>query len=133
MLQRSLFVQKQNGKEAKFKSTRRDIVPKISMDEIDQALTELKTSKCQDIKNISAELLKHTGIETLKVQAKMCTDIMRGDDIPKSWNKSTITVLHKAGETADAFNYRPICILDITYKIMSRVLYNRIITKFNAA
>ena len=32
----------------------------------------------------------------------------------------------------DAYNYRPIWILDITYKIISPASYNRIITKINA-
>ena len=47
--------------------------------------------------------------------------------------KNTITVLHKAGDAIDAANYRQICILDITYKIMARILYKRVIAKVNAA
>ena len=97
------------------------------------ALKELKTGKCQDTRGMAAELLKHTGIGTRKLIDKTFTEIMRSGQIPKSWTKNTITVLHKAGDTTDAANCRPICILDITYKIMARILYNRVIAKINAA
>ena len=63
----------------------------------------------------------------------ICASSMKGADIQKPWNKNTITVLHKAGPTGDASNYKPICTLDITYKIMFRTFYNRIITKIDAA
>ena len=43
------------------------------------------------------------------------------------------TVLYKSGPTQDAANYLPICILDITYKVFSRVLHNRIIGNINEA
>ena len=82
---------------------------------------------------MAAELLKPTGEKTRRIIAKTCTDIMRGSQIKVSWTKNTITVLHKAGETCDAQNYRRICTLDITYKVMTIILYNRIIVKINEA
>ena len=51
--------------------------------------------------------------------------------MPEPWKKNSINVLHKSGSIQDAGNYRPICILDITYKILARVIYNRIIKKIN--
>ena len=65
--------------------------------------------------------------------ADICSDIIRGGEILESWHKTTINVLHKAGPTHDASNYRPICILDITYKVFARILYSRIIYKIDAA
>ena len=53
--------------------------------------------------------------------------------MPDSWRKNTINVLHKGGATHDAANYRPICILDITYKVLARIIYSRIIKKIDAA
>ena len=77
--------------------------------------------------------MKHTGEKARRIIAKTCTDFMRGSQIPILWTKNTISVLHKAGETCDAANYRLICILDITYKVMPIIFYNRIIEKINEA
>ena len=65
--------------------------------------------------------------------ADICSDIIRGGEITESWHKNTINVLHQTGPTHDASNYRPICILDITYKVLARILYSRIIGKIDAA
>ena len=67
------------------------------------------------------------------VIADICSDIIRGGEIPESWHNNTIDMLHKTGPTHDASNYRPICILDITYKVLARILYSRIIGKIDAA
>ena len=65
--------------------------------------------------------------------ADICSDIIKGCEIPTSWHKNTITVLHKTGPTHDASNYRLICIIDITYKVFASILYSRIICNIDAA
>ena len=69
----------------------------------------------------------------IKVIAHICANSIRGGDVPDSWRKNTINVLRKGGATHDAANYRPICILDISYKVLSRIIYSRIIKKIDEA
>ena len=83
----------------------------------------------QTPKNVTAEILKHMRPETQKIIAETCADILKGGKVPEPWRKNSINVLHKSGTTQDAGNYRPICILDITYKVLARVIYSRIIKK----
>ena len=108
-------------------------LPRVTIKEIDKALKELKNGKCKDTKNVTAEIIKHAGIKANKAIADICTDIIRGGEVPDSWRKNTINVLHKGGPTHDAANYRPICILDISYKVLARIIYSRIILKIDAA
>ena len=84
-----------------------------------------QTCNCRDHKT--------TGPETKNMIAAICTDVIRGGAVPDSWRKNTINVLHKSGATHDAANYRPICILDITYKVLARIIYSRIIKKIDEA
>ena len=116
-----------------FKAKNKNKLPKVSIEEVSTALKEMKHWKCRDTKHVTAEVIKHVGHKTNKIISHVCADIINGGDIPESWSKNTITVLHKTGPTCDASNYRPICILDITYNILSRIIYNRIMRKINAA
>ena len=108
-------------------------LPSVTEEEIDKALHELKSGKCKDTKNVTAEILKHVGPETKQIIAAICTDVLRGGAVPEPWKKKCINVLHNSGTTQDAANYRPICILDITYKVLARIIYSRIIKKINEA
>ena len=68
-----------------------------------------------------------------KIIADICSDIIRGGEIPKSLHKNTINVLHKTGPTQDASNCTQICILDTIYKVFARIRYNRIIGSIDSA
>ena len=45
---------------------------------------------------------------------------------PQHWQEAVLTMLPKGGDPLDTNNWRPIAILDITYKIFARILYQRI-------
>ena len=81
-------------------------LPRVTIEEIDKALKELKNGKCKDTKHVTAEIIKHAGAETKKTIAAICTDVIRGGVVPDSWRKNTINVLHKGGATHDAPNYQ---------------------------
>ena len=46
--------------------------------------------------------------------------------VPANWYDTYISLLDKGGNTEDANNWRPIAILSNTYKILARLVYNRI-------
>ena len=106
-------------------------VTKVKVNEIQEALKQLKRGKCQDLKGIAVELLKASGQRVRMELAALCTKLLEGGEIPTSWKKNTIKVLHKLGRQDDADNYRPICSIDITYKLMSRIIDNRIIKRLD--
>ena len=53
-------------------------LPRVTTEEIDKALHELKSGKCKDTNNVTAEILKHAGPETKKIIAAICIDVLRG-------------------------------------------------------
>ena len=52
-------------------------LPRVTTEEIDKALKELKNGKCKDTKHVTAEIIKHAGIEAKKAIAAICADIIR--------------------------------------------------------
>jgi len=48
------------------------------------------------------------------------------ETFPEEWNNAVINPLHKKGDKSNPDNYRGISLLDCTYKIFSRIIYNRI-------
>jgi endonuclease/exonuclease/phosphatase family metal-dependent hydrolase len=102
-------------------------VPVFTENELMKALKTLKSGKCKDTAGIKAEMLKNIGYKTRKVLLDLFNSILQGtSETPKSWRKSVITVLYKSGDSAEAKNYRPICIIPVLYKLFSKLLYSRL-------
>ena len=57
---------------------------RVTIKEIDKSLKELKNGKCKDTKHVTAEIIKHAGVKTKKAIADICTDIIRGGEVPDS-------------------------------------------------
>ncbi len=46
--------------------------------------------------------------------------------LPHGFHDGLITVLHKAGDRVDPANYRPITLLNTNYRLLAKVLANRL-------
>ena len=50
---------------------------------------------------------------------------------PEEWNKAILILLHKKGDPRDMNNQRPISLLNVIYKIFTRIITNRIADKLD--
>ena len=58
---------------------------------------------------------------------RLYNDVLRADaPPPQDWKHTTISVIHKSGDTGLPNNYRPISIIPLLYKLFARLLYNRL-------
>jgi len=79
------------------------------------------------IDQIPAELIKAGG-RTICVEIhKLITSIWKKEKLPQKWKESIIIPLHKKGDKTDCNNYRGISHLPTTYKILSSILFSRLI------
>jgi hypothetical protein len=52
--------------------------------------------------------------------------IIKSEEIPQQWQRSTIILIHKKGNRDNLNNYRPISLLSNPYKLFTKILTNRL-------
>ena len=99
----------------------------FTMVELQQALSKMKAGKAKDTAGIVAEMLTQGGTCLHEAILDLFNDILLPQaELPESWKKTRLVVLHKKGDRAMPKNYRPIAILPVLYKLFSRMLCVRI-------
>ena len=86
-----------------------------------------RNKRAADTHGISAEMIKDGGNAAIQWLTDFFNEVTRTGTIPEQWQVTKLIPLHQ-GKGCRAFveNYRPIAIVDITYKIFAYVLYFRI-------
>jgi hypothetical protein len=94
--------------------------------EICSIINKLKTNKVAGTDNIPGELIKHGG-RTLKQKIyNLIQNIWKTETLPGQWNEGIICPIYKKGDRLDCYNYRPITLQNITYKIYAILLNKRL-------
>jgi hypothetical protein len=87
----------------------------------------MKISKAAGFDGIYPESLKYNGPTTQAWLAAFCSDILNTASLPKLFKKAKIIVILKLGkEGTDAMQYRLVSLLGATYKVLKRLILNRI-------
>jgi hypothetical protein len=87
----------------------------------------LKQGKAAGIDDILPEQIKHLGENTIKWLTKFFNNCLENLNIPKVWRQSRIVALLKPGKDPNtAKNFRPISLLCQTYKLVERIILNRL-------
>ena len=91
------------------------------------ALHHLKPGEASGPDSISAELVIHAGTG-LKIWLRgLFSSCLRQLKIPKVWKKAQIVAIPKPSKSVeDPKSYRPISLLCVPYKILKRLIYNRV-------
>jgi hypothetical protein len=53
--------------------------------------------------------------------------------LPRSWTEGVLCPVYKKGDKLDCKNYRGVCLLNVTYKVFAKILYDRLLPYANAA
>ena len=99
-------------------------------DEITTGLKDVKSGKAPGSDGVHPEFLLHCGKYAKRWLAEFFTDIMTHGLIPQQMKRSKIIALLKPGKPSnEPKSYRPIALLSSVYKLLERLLYNRIAAK----
>lgn len=101
-------------------------VEEPTIEEVSQAIKQLKNNKASGPDNIAAELLKHGGPELAKALHQIVVKIWRDEQLPAELLEGAIVAIHKKGDKLQCENYRGVCLLNAAYKVLARVLYTRL-------
>lgn len=80
-----------------------------------------KSSKAPGENTITAELLKNADKECQLRIYNLILKIWQSETMPEKWKKGLIVPIHKKGSRSECANYRPITLLNVTYKLLSTI------------
>ena len=99
----------------------------ITLQDIEKATNSLQTDKTPGPDGLTAEFYKHFFPTLGPFLLALLTDAITKDKLPDMFNEAYITVLEKNKDDPTTLNnYRPISLLNTDYKILSKILVNKI-------
>jgi hypothetical protein len=98
-------------------------------------------SATQENKQIKNELLKTDGPNLVDASHEVIQQARTSETLSRSWTEGVLCPLYKKGDKLDCKNYlficfknyRGICLLNVTYKVFAKILYDRLLPHGNAA
>jgi len=106
-------------------------VPLFQLAELRQALKSMKNRKSADHFGIVVEMFKHLSDTSLNLLLEIYNGMKQTGIIDPTWQQTLFSMLPKSGDVTSVNNWRPIAVLRITYKLFSRLLYQRLRTKLD--
>ena len=101
--------------------------PTISIAEVVQALRKTKPGKAPGPDGIPTELYRHFRTQLAPVLADLYTAAWAQDSLPAGFLDGVISVIYKKGDKSNPSNYRPITLLNTDYRLLSRLLSDRLL------
>lgn len=98
----------------------------ISKEEVLLALNKLKNRKAAGPDGIIGELLKKSCDQVVSFFLKLFNKLFDEDIFPHNWTESVILPIYKKGDINNPNNYRGISLCDISSKIFSIIINNRL-------
>lgn len=99
----------------------------FNVEEVVDALKEVSPGKAPGFDGIHPEFLLNCGKYARTWLAHFFTNIMQTSVLPQEFKRSKVIAILKPGKPANLPNsYRPIALLSTTYKLLERLIYNRI-------
>jgi len=96
-------------------------------EEIQIALKSMKTGKAPGLDGIHPKFLKNCGPNTRKWLIEFFSDILFSGKLPKLFKTSKVLATLKPDKlNDDVKSYKPISLLSASYKLLERLIYNRI-------
>jgi len=102
------------------------LVKELSQEEMEKAICNLKINKAPGEDDIIAELIKNASQELKKRLHALICKIWRDEKMPDNWKVGLIIPLFKKGDKMKGENYRGITVLNVTYKILSSIILERL-------
>jgi hypothetical protein len=96
-----------------------------SREKIKGALKYLKNNKAAGADSITTEHLKNNGPNLVDALHEVIQQAWTSDTQPISWTVGVLCPVYKKGDKFDCKNYRGICLFNVTYKVFTKILYER--------
>ena len=101
--------------------------PPFTLDELNNAIDTLKRNKTGGPDELITELFKDMNTDTRTRLLVLYTEIYHTEVIPDHFNEALVVQIYKPGKIPENYSsYRPIALLNVTYKIFAKMLQERL-------
>jgi hypothetical protein len=97
-----------------------------TQEEIDNTTKKLRNNRSPGEDNIISEMIKYSGPSMKNEIYKLITQTWNEEKIPDNWKIGIICLIHEKGDKTECSNYRRITLLNVMYKILTRLINKRI-------
>jgi hypothetical protein len=101
-------------------------VEEITIENVEQAIRNLKNNKAAGTDGIHSELIKYRGYKLLNRIYELVRQFWEEERIPAEWKETIIVSIHKRGDRDKCENYRGIALGNAAYNILSNILLEKI-------
>ena len=99
----------------------------FTLDELDEAIDGLKKNKAGGPDGLITEIFQDLNQNNRRNLLELYNEIYETEQLPEKLNEAMVIQLYKPGKTPELYSsYRPIALLNITYKILAKMLQNRL-------
>ncbi|KAJ3605666.1 hypothetical protein NHX12_027711 [Muraenolepis orangiensis] len=98
----------------------------LTLEELTEAVNQMASGRAPGIDGLSGEFLKHFwGVLGADLRG-VFAECFRTGSLPVSCRRAVLSLLPKKGDLALLKNWRPVALLTVDYKVLSRALSNRL-------
>jgi hypothetical protein len=99
-----------------------------TIEEVAAAVSEMRNGKAPGSDGIPAEIYKHGGDALLHRLHALFKVVWQDEEVPQEFKDAAIVPIYKKkGDRSDCGNYRGISLLSIAGKILTRILFSRLL------
>lgn len=103
-----------------------DLLADFTESEVLEAVAALSRQKAAGPDGLNNDFYKDTGALLVPALLTISNQILHGEPMPPSFLEAMIIPLRKKGDSSDAMDYRPISLLQSSYKIFAKVMATRL-------
>ena len=107
--------------------TEHSLTSPFTMKELMKGIKIMKNNQASGLDDILCEQIKHLGPKATVWLNEMINNSLASKKFPKLWRKSKVIAILKLGKDSSLHKcYRPISLLCHTYKLLERMILNRL-------
>ncbi|MBA3284709.1 MAG: hypothetical protein H0U27_06570, partial [Nitrosopumilus sp.] len=114
------------SKSNKNNNKHESLTKEITIEEVASIINSMKNGKASGKDNITYEFYKNGSDLLIDVITAILNNCMRNNYTPKEWKEGRIWMIHKSGSQYEPGNFRPITLLNTSFKIYTKLLYKRL-------
>lgn len=100
----------------------------FTVEDVNLAMLNMKNGKASGFDSIYPEFLTYCGPRARLWLARFFSNIVNSNFLPRAFKRTKIIALLKPGKSEELpESYRPIALLSVTFKLLERLIFNRIV------